>query len=287
LWILSAPNADPDTAVDASLLKYGHLTRYDGNVWKTFKDSDGYPAAPLRTGVAFTPGGDVWVSTQKGLYRWNGANWSAYRTDLAFQSVAADPAGNISAGRTVSHSYGTFGSVMRFNGIGQQLSETDLGSDDASRLVFDASGALWTWGMWGSNAFYVRYLNYRYYGFLYRSHTAAGPLQHMAPEGYPCYFVQSMAPDESGGMWMSVRYINRNAYNDWKLNILRYGLRRFINIMEYGHRQGVFHWKDGQWTEYQTKNSGLQNEEISAMAQAPDGTLWFASASGLSSFKKP
>ncbi len=76
------PPADPATEV----------ARFDGRRWEVFGNADGLPSDNVGLSLAIGPDGAAWLSTSRGLFRYDGQRWSPALGDAYFGrvSVAAD-----------------------------------------------------------------------------------------------------------------------------------------------------------------------------------------------------
>ena len=327
LEILAPPNVVPGSALVFSMAE-----THDGKIWL------GTPAAGLfylakgqvnhvTAGMpdkkinSLLPGdaNDLWVGTDKGLFRWNGTVFTKIELprSVAGQQILTllrDHNGNIWVGTT--------GGLLRINAAGVSFSpENKFREGGIDALFEDREGNIWAGGTSGLER--IRDGTFATY-----AGTADTPSQSNGPvyvdEENRAWF----AGAESGayllqdgqiralksfvgkdpiysitggkdGIWMGTRHgLKHFEYHDGIVGARTYttadGLAENSVYAVYRSNDGavwagtltggVSKFKDGHFTNYTTAD-GLLSNTVSSILESRNGTLWFATPNGLSSLE--
>jgi PAS domain S-box-containing protein len=248
LALLIAPvaalvRAAPDYAEPApgSLVRFLHLTQEDG--------------LSQNAGLAFLQDsrGFVWIGTQDGLNRYDGQTFTIYKNDpddptsLSYNSINAlmeDRAGNIWIG-----TWG--GGLNRFDPRTQQFTRfshdpnnpMSVSSDNVTSLLEDATGAIWVGTLGGLDR-----LDPQTNGFMHYRNDPNDPASLSSDA------VSTLFEDSHGALWIGTG----------GLSVAGAGL----NMLDRG---------TGKFTRYTHDPANAQSiggDNISAIAQGPDGALW-------------
>jgi hypothetical protein len=79
------PPADPAAQV----------ARFDGRRWEVFGTADGLPSDNVGLSLAIGPDGAAWLSTPRGLFRYDGQRWSPVLEGEAYGRLSAAPDGTL------------------------------------------------------------------------------------------------------------------------------------------------------------------------------------------------
>jgi ligand-binding sensor domain-containing protein/signal transduction histidine kinase len=306
----------------------------DGKIWLGTTAGLFYFAAGRTTRAAgisdkkincLLPVGDreLWVGTGKGLYRWNGTQFSRVNLPPALASVEVlallrDHDGNIWAGTTSG--------LFRINAFGVSFSgESDFGGRGINALFEDREGNLWAGGGRGLE---------RIRDSVFVTYTLTAGSAH-SKDGGPIYVDGEnriwSAPAEGGLYWLKdgrahalhapllqkeVIYSITGGGDEIWIGTQYNGLKRLgfraglmvgktytqanglaensvIAVYQDKHgavwagtlTSGISKFKDGKFVTYSTAD-GLASNTVSAILETRDGTMWFATPNGLSAFSR-
>jgi ligand-binding sensor domain-containing protein len=243
--------------------------------------------------IAIDPWGNKWFGTNNGVNKFDETTWTTYNTSnsgLAFNKVSAiaiDYAGNKWFGTRVSDGYG-YG-VSRFDGTGWTTYNTSngaLASDSVNAVVVDQSDNVWVGTTTGGVS--------RFNGTNWTTYTSNS--------GLASNHVRAIAVDSANVKWFGGC---TNGYDEWNdlLNCVNAAVSRFdggwatyspagmdINAIAidywggnkwFGTRDaGASKFDGATWTTYDTSNSGLANNYVTAIAVDNEGNIWFGTYGG-------
>lgn len=257
----------------------GGAARFDGRTWTKFSDKDGLTGT-LVVSSAVAPDGAVCFGTDKGISCFDGKTWTARTANdapsFSGNTVAIGPDGTlwVSERRAVS----------RFDGKTWTTYVASIGNvpviDATLTMRVAADGALW-----------VPSADPGVFRFDGNTWT------HYAPKGIlTSFYIQSVAPSKDGTVWVG----------GTSSQLARFDGRAWTNYEDSYHYisgsvlvaspdgsiwasapestrcgNGVSRFDGKNWITYTVKD-GLASNKVSAIATAPDGTVWVASKSFLS-----
>ena len=321
----------PPTILPSSSLVVSMAETNDGKIWLGAPSQGLYYLSDGRVGHinqlpdkkinCLLPTGDkeLWVGTDKGLFRWNGAALS--RIELP-QSAAGAQTLTLLRDHNDNIWVGTTRGLLRINRNGVTFSdENDFGTGGINALFEDREGNLWAGGARGlervrDEAFVTYSIDengrstvngpvYAGPGNRIWVGSAAGGLYSVADGRF-----QSL---DSPLLNKEVIYAISGRGEEIWVGTQHDGLLRFRyangigNIQTYGQASGLaettvysvyqstdgtvwagtltggaIEFKNGRLTTYTTSN-GLLSNTIASISQTHDGTIWFATPKGLSS----
>jgi ligand-binding sensor domain-containing protein len=235
--------------------------------------------------VAIGPDDSAWFATTDGVFRLDGETWTLYGWDDGLgtdwiQTVAVTPDGTVWAGTLRS-------GVSRFEGDHWTTYTTADGLVDSSvrAIAMAPDGAYWfgTCALWGPASAEPP----RCYGvsrFDPASPEAEAWTTYSEADGLAYNRVNDIAVAPDGALWFATIPLSWEPEDVGKGGVSRFdpASPKTTAWTTYTTTHGLA--GDGQsWTTY-TKQDGLASNEVTALAVAPDGTLWIGTTSGLSRF---
>lgn len=248
------------------------LTQFVLDSWET---EDGLPQITVHA-IARTRDGFLWIGTQEGLVRYDGAAFRVYDTSntpgLGHDNIWAlleDRRGTL---WIATHGGGL--SEMR-DGAFRSISEQDgLPGNGVRTLREDRSGALWA----GTDEGLARV-------------EGAQVTTFTKPQGLPHEHVNSIAEDSAGGLWIGTDdgglarlqerqltpHAASQALQDDDVNAV---LIDRDGVVWVGTDGGLGRFDHGLFTRF-TKRDGLPHDWVNALLRDRDGSLWVGTAGGL------
>ncbi len=258
----------------------GGVSRFDGHGWTTFDETNGLPSN-WANAVAITADGTVWVGTEDGLCRIEGRtcqviSFPSGEKRVEYLATALDG----------SLWLASLGEVFHFDG--QAWTSHPLG-DFLVGFAFTPDGAVWVAGTESAN---------RFDGKTWQRFDSS--------DGVSDKRILSIGAAPDGVLWLGTATgvsITRDGKN-WSQIPLRNGLvlpddaiaamapsteSMWIGTFNHGiyrytgqsHRDHLIDSR--RWTKYEIPNEP-SHHDVEAIAFAPDGVAWFATAGGVSSF---
>jgi RNA polymerase sigma-70 factor (ECF subfamily) len=90
VWAVWAPTVSGWTG---TVLSPGHVSRFDGATWRTYRGADGLPEF-TRGAIGIGPEGSTWLATDVGIAHFDGARWTTLHEEMAFgPAIAVAPDG--------------------------------------------------------------------------------------------------------------------------------------------------------------------------------------------------
>ncbi len=262
-----------------------------------------YPGTEAPRSLAVLPGGSVWIATRGGIYRWDGKSWDL-RSGGSCYSLASR-GGEIWAGCWDGLRRLTAGAEQRITGIAGPVSavwadergvvamtQSTLHEWDGNRwttepwkgaravraVVREKDGALWvatSMGAW-------RRENNRWQEFHDETELVSGELRSAA-----------LAPD--GSVWLGsnagvdvYRGGRRMQWFDTSKGMPSQDVRSVAatnDAIWIGTAQGALRRKSSGWSHLHSRR-WLPSDDVIAIAPASDGTVWVATAAGLSAIHR-
>ena len=262
----------------------GGLTRFDGQMWRTFTVADGLADAWVYD-VVFDPQGKMWVATWKGVSVFdNGAVVKNYTeadglADKWVYAIARDRQGIFWFGTEsgVSRFDGTrFTTYTHKDGLGAEIANAPPPSNEAlSALPSSTPGA---GGGYSSDEVMQHHMK--------AGKTNIGPNPN---------FVISAVTDRDDAKWFGTwgAGISRFDGKTWKTYTQNDGLGgNYIQRVTIdadgriwaGTNGGASWYENGRWRTL-TRKDGLIDDNVFAIAFDPKGRRWFGTYKGLSMFK--
>lgn len=290
------PLPDNDTralAVDATNRLWVGTQRglavYDGRRWDALTAASGLPNEQIK-GLAIGPAGEVWISSEGGLIRYDGAAWSTFQTRANADSVAG--AGGAIASLAVAADGSVYaglegerGGLVQIAPVTGSAVPVSLGADggrtdNVTALLIDSSGAAWI----GAGDSVIRRVGER-----------ADRLE--LPADVPYGEVNDLL-SASGGLWVAADAGVARFNGRWTLYDPAHGLDR-PNTHALALAPDNSLWAAGataldgfkqfslaaeQWETITCTVDAPQGLDIVSAVSEPDGSLWFATRTGVSHF---
>lgn len=246
------------------------VSRFDGR-WMTFTEENtaGGLAGNLVRAILLASDGTLWFGTSKGLSRYDGQGWMAWRREQGL------PDGNVRCLLEADERrllLGTASGAFVLDRQKMSFAILDaLSNDNISSLLLDVQGALWVG-------------------------TDEGLKHCQGPEWRACQDVQALTgvqvnrllESRDGRLWVAtlhgVRYFDGRDWLDlpvpevWSL---AQDDRGFLWLGTNGY--GVYRYDGGQLTRLTTAD-GLAANNVTSILQDADGALWFATVGGVSRY---
>ncbi|MCP4540935.1 MAG: hypothetical protein GY832_27690 [Chloroflexi bacterium] len=218
--------------------------------------------------LAVTPDGAVWASGDKGIARFDGAQWITF-TAPSLTDIAVGVDGSVWAL--------TLDDVRRFDGTAWQTYTTADGLPDTllANIATAPNGDVWV-------SDYSKELMH-FDGVAWETLPA-----DTLPDGAGVKL--AVAPD--GALWMTLREgIARYADGRWQTYSLDSEIRVITpgpdSALWVGVTGGVYRFYLGQWTLYRVTadpTEGIPNQLVEAIAVDRDGIVWVGTAGGVARF---
>ncbi len=315
--------AQPDSAVTSM------VETSDGRVWLGTRDKGLFYLDHGRTSPARLPGmgrnvhsllplenGDLWIGTERGVFRWSGEELSQIGIDPTLRQVEVRA---MIRDRDANVWVATTAGLARVNNEG--VSFDDIGSDPTkpvTALLEDREGNLWIGRSKGIER--VRETTFVTYPFRRSQEDSGGPVfvdatgrvwfasfkgglqwlrqgrgEIVSKDGLNQDVVYSITGDDNE-LWVGRqrRGLTRLHYSAGRINARTYtisdGLPENSVYAVYRSRDGsvwaatvnagISRIVDGLFKTYSTAN-GLPSNSITSIGESPDGTMWFGTPNGL------
>ena len=250
------------------------LTQYGLDSWQ-----EGLPLSSIHT-VTQTPDGYVWLGTQEGMARFNGAEFTAFDS-LHTPGLGGSDVWTLLPGRDGSLWIGTVtGGLSRLrDGVFTSFTARDgLAGDLVLALHEDPRGTLWV----GTSQGLSRRDGQRWTSFGVR-------------EGLPHPAVRALASDAQGALWIGTdggglaryadgrfeRFTARDGLSDDHVRALACDPEGRVWV---GTDAGLSLFQAGRFTRFSTRD-GLLSDTVRALLVDREGSLWIAGFGGLNRFR--
>jgi len=217
------------------------LTHFDGEAWTTFSIHNSGISDKVIYELVQDSRGELWATHPNSISRWDGNTW-------------------------ITYSEGNTGGMVH-DGI-RSIDETP-------------DGSMWFTLQWDG---VVRFDGATWYHF-------------GEDDGLPSRYVEDLAVDQQGHVWIAASYNGVAVYDgaSWVIyddstgsplsrvrKLFADSSGRIWLVPEFSDWQVLLiKWEDGRWTDYNQQNTEYTlNGDIRAIAEAPDGAVWFSSGSG-------
>jgi ligand-binding sensor domain-containing protein/signal transduction histidine kinase len=271
LALLAAVLTPPAAALNPELA----ITQYGHRAWLADANEGSLPQNFVFS-ILQTRDGYLWIGTQEGLARFDGARFAVFNTRNAPElrhndvwKLLEDRDGNLWIGTSG-------GGLTRYrDGVFTNFStEQGLSSDHVQALWQDRDGALWIGTRGGG-------LN-RYFEGRFTVYTTKDGLSNDT--------VYAVAGDPAGNLWIGTDGGGLNRLRDGKFTTLttREGLPHDTVYAIHsdpdggvwvGTGAGLGHWVDGRITTYRVRD-GLTNDNVRAIYRDRAGNLWLGTDGG-------
>ncbi|HLG12903.1 MAG TPA: two-component regulator propeller domain-containing protein [Blastocatellia bacterium] len=247
------------------------LTQYNQNIWQT---EQGLPQNSVQT-VLQTRDGYIWLGTQEGLVRFDGARFTVFDKRNT-EGMQGQYITSLIEARDGSMWIATYAGIthMKDGKFKSYTTKDGLSSDNAWTIYEDLDGAIWI-GTYGGG------LN-RFKDGVFTTYTVK--------DGLPNDFVWSIRQGADRSLWVATNGGGLTRFSDGKFTTYttRDGLAHNIvwsvwvdaeGSVWAGTNEGLNRLKDGKFTTYTTKN-GLSSDVIRSIYEDRRGTLWIATDGG-------
>ena len=268
---------------------YGLLLASDGSVWaatangvahfnddriEVYGDDAGLPAAPIFR-IMQDATGTIFVGTERGVYRMQGQRFSTESPLLpqdGVPSMAKDNAGNLWVG-TVNNGLVRLGA----SGAERFTSVRGLPNNRVAALLVDREGSIWA----GTNA-----------GLLRLSDASFSTWN--GDQGLSDDYVRALFEAPRGGMWIGTSR-GLNLWRDGRIeatysaadglpsdSVLSLQESRDGSLLVGSYTDGVLRMRDGKVVGHYDNARGMPgSNQVRALAEEADGTLWIGTSRGL------
>jgi len=260
--------------------------------------------------LTFDNQGILWIGTSRGLGRFDGVNWVFYTRDNSglpgnlVTAIAIDVQGNKWIATADLEDYVGTNGLTKFDGKNwttyypKEQIVYDSGAqpvpmeNSINALAFDSQGNLWAATYCGFSVFDGT--NWTLY-----TGCSNGIDWVMAPKGEPPQFipplnviVRDVISDAKGNIWFILgggqlnalgKFDGENWTKSWSIRCegecpINYftslGIDPQENLWIGISQNGAAKFDGNIWTGYNSKNSGLMADDISALAIEPNGNIW-------------
>jgi len=260
------------------------INKISGATFFLNKDNSGLPSNRVFS-IAIDSSGNKWIGTWYGLARFDGTNWTVYKTynsglpSNVIRSIAIDVSGN--------KWIGTWYGLAHFDGTNWTVynsSNSGLPNNYIESIAIDGSDNKWI-GTWD--------------GGLARFDGTNWTVYNTSNSDLPDDYVNSIAIDGSGNKWIGTngRGLARFDGTNWTVyNISNSGLPcdyiLSIAIDGSGNKwigtygDGLARFDGTNWTVYNTSNSVLPNYHVTLIAIDCSGNKWIGTWDGLAVFQE-
>ena len=266
LFLLLVPHAsralDPNRAI----------TQYGLDLWQK---RDGLPQRAV-SAIARTRDGYLWLGTEEGLVRFDGARFRVYDSSNTPQ-LARSNITRLLAGRQGGLWIGTLGGGLVWTDgetFRHYTTRDGLSEDLVSALLEDRDGSLWV-GTFSKGV----------------NHFTGGRfLSVSTPDGLTNDEIRALYQDPEGGLWIGTRgggvdlwknghltaWTTSNGLSNDQVTSLASDGAGGVWI---GTRKGLDRWTGGRLTQM-TVADGLRNDEVISLEHDRDGALWVGTVTG-------
>jgi signal transduction histidine kinase/CheY-like chemotaxis protein/ligand-binding sensor domain-containing protein len=241
-----------------------------GYRWDEWNGPEGIPSSAVES-VVQTPDGYLWVGTQEGLARFDGANFSVF-DKRNIPGVGQLSVTVLSVGRDGTLWIGTqaAGLLSMKSGVFKvYTTSSGLASNSITAILEDQQGKLWVGTDRGLSLFQKpKFVTYT------------------VKQGLPDNWIQSIYQDRRGVLWVgTVHGVSKRERGRWEAVGTGQGLRqaKVNSIAEdatgiwLGTDRGLWRYQDGRVEAYGGSN-GLPAALVNALLEARDGSLWVGTA---------
>lgn len=248
------------------------ITQYDLDSWRK---RDGLPQRSVPA-IARTRDGYLWVGTEEGLLRFDGAKFRLYDSSNTSQ-LARHNIVRLLAGRKGGLWIGTLGGGLLWTDgetFRRYTTKDGLAEDVVSALCEDRDGSLWV-GTFSQGV----------------DHFAGGRFTPITKkDGLTSDEIRAIHQDAEGALWIGTRgggldrlqngrvesWTTANGLSNDQVTSLAEDGAGGVWI---GTRRGLDRWNAGKLTVLTTAD-GLRNDEVISLARDKDGVLWAGTVTG-------
>jgi len=252
----------------------GGLVRYDGKTFRKFTDADGFTPNHVRS-IHGSPDGVLWI----GRTRYDGKDFVNFTVDDGLTSgsastVRVDSHGNVWSGTGYVFTY-EGGGVSRYDGktFVNFTTQDGLAHNTVTAIYSDPDGVMW----FGTERGLSRYDSKTFANFTTRDGLANNSVVsfHSESDGVLWFGTEGGVSRYEGGKFTSFAMGDGLVGNNfWSIS------HDIDGVLWFGARNGGVSRYDGKTFENFGPADGLPGEVITSHTN-PDGTMWFATNSGL------
>ena len=269
--------------------------RYQNGTWTTFVPGSGFSRAIY--GIIADPAGGMWFSSV-GLWNRNAAGTFPWQNQLVnnpagtserWGRMAFDPTGRL----WVTSRWAEGLAIRSASGVWSRWTKAANGlpNDDSQVIARDDQGNMWVGFSGGAGV-------WKWNGTAWQQVTIPAALPQAT-------YASAITAGRNGDMWVAIQPMNL-AYTPAKSGVVRFRSDGSTDVYKtpqlpharisdilvtangdvwFASRAGVTRLDtNGQWTTFTSANSGLASDIVMAMTEDSSGRIWFATASGVSSF---
>jgi ligand-binding sensor domain-containing protein len=268
------------------------LVKFDEVNWTIYYPSNfGLPSSSVRA-IIIDKQGNKWIGTSEGVLKFDGINWDIYYPPINslphnnITSIVIDTQGNKWIGTRD-------GGLAKFDGVNWTVynkSNSGLPDNSVLAIAIDERGSKWI----GT-----------YYGGLVKFDGVNWTVYNSSNSGLPGNYVQAIAIDRQGNKWIVLwGALAKFDGVKWRVyNISNSGLPSsrltslaidqegniWVGTEPYGSGGtwvggGLAKFDGANWTVYNTSNSGLPSNYVTAIAIDGQGNKWIGTGGGLAKF---
>ena len=267
------------------------LVKFDEVNWTIYYPSNfGLPSSSVRA-IIIDKQGNKWIGTSEGVLKFDGINWDIYYPPInslpynTISSIVIDTQGN----RWI----GTRDGLAKFDGVNWTVyntSNSGLPDNNVIAIAIDGQGNKWI----GT-----------YSGGLAKFDGANWTVYNTSNSGLPSNYVQAIAIDRQGNKWIvlwdalakfdgvkwRVYNISNSGLPSSRLTSLAIDQEGNIWVGTEPYSSGgtwvgcgLAKFDGANWTVYNTSNSGLPSNYVTAIAIDGQGNKWIGTGGGLAKF---
>ena len=251
---------------------------YDGTLWKTYTSADGLLDNNIKQ-IVSSPDGKIYVLSESGINCFDGVSWSDKTTasfKIATVSITVDNNGKLWTGYTNRYNYTGYDTLnlisddtdiscaSNFRGMRQTINSIAVGPDNS----------IWV-GVFGNitgsaHTTEIRSKIFKMSGnTIYDESIGFIDAYGLYSEGFIQGVVTDIKFDQNNSSWISLKKCF-----SWGNDGMYYFGGGVMKDME-------------QQFKFTKENSGLLDNDVYSLAPAPDGSIWFSTASGLCRYGEP
>jgi ligand-binding sensor domain-containing protein len=259
------------------------LMKFDGNLWTTHNIPNNFNNRYLARDIAIDAQNNKWITTEIGIFKFDGTNWTHFNT--ANSGLSSDQVNSIDMDAQGNKWVGCGdGNIMKFDGTNWhsiRLANSGLLDNDVLIIATDPQNNKWFGGMKGVSKFDgVRWTEYkigaiRCMAFDRMGNQWFGTMNGLYKLSDTIWTHYNTA--NSGLMQNIINCISIDSQNNKWLGL-------GIHPLLAGSDGGLCKFDDVHWTRYDTLNSGLRSNDITAIAVDRQQNKWLGTSAGLTKF---
>ncbi|MEN9613602.1 MAG: hypothetical protein RLZZ628_4416, partial [Bacteroidota bacterium] len=263
-------------------LRNSGLMEFDGTVWTRHDIQNNPNNSYILNDVTVDAQNNKWLSTSYGIFKFNGTHWTNFNT--ANSGLSSNDIARINIDAQGNKWFGCGANVVRFDGANWNMirvANSSLVTNDIAVIATDPQNNKWFGGTDGVSKFDgIRWAEYkigtvRCIAFDRRGNSWLGTNEGLYKLSDTVWTHYTTA--NSGLMQNIIDCIAIDSQNNKWLGLANSP----INL---GSEGGICKFDDVHWTRYDTLNSRLADNYVSAIAVDAQNHKWFGTRAGLTEF---